>query len=256
MKLLLIRTRLTLFTIISIIGLYFLWDPVYLLFVPLVAFIFSTVGHDASLHRYYAHQSFTCNKFSESILWLCSFVSGTSDPLSYAQRHARHHKFSDTEFDNLQPTKHPFLTWINFGLVKATPVDVSTLNISSKLANSQFHQFVHKHYFVLYYSFVVICLIINFKLAFYFLILTPTIVGHLGSAVSVIGHKYGYRNFDTNDSSTNNTILNIVTGGSGLHNNHHAHPYAYTSKVNTNESDFIGWMIKNIFADKVVELKQ
>ena len=38
------------------------------------------------------------------------------------------------------------------------------------------------------------------------------------------GHYWGYRNFETEDGSTNLTNIGVLIGGEELHNNHHAYP--------------------------------
>ncbi len=42
--------------------------------------------------------------------------------------------------------------------------------------------------------------------------------------VNGIGHAFGYRNFDTRDTSTNIVPWGVIMGGEELHNNHHARP--------------------------------
>ena len=45
----------------------------------------------------------------------------------------------------------------------------------------------------------------------------------LGAAgVNALGHMVGYKNFD--NTATNLKLLALITGGEGLHNNHHARP--------------------------------
>jgi stearoyl-CoA desaturase (delta-9 desaturase) len=246
----LIRFRLIGFTLASIIGLYFLWDPRYLILTIISYFLFVCLGHDIALHRYYSHRSFTCNKFCELFLWFCTFISGLTDPYSYAQRHRNHHKHSDTEYDNLQPTKHPILTWIGFGATKLQKTDFSKINMFD-FANRPAYLFAHKYYFLMYYSFLTIMLLIDFKVSLYFFIIGTALAFNTGSAVNVICHRYGYRNFNITDRSTNNYYLNMITFGLGLHHNHHKYPFAYTHKVKDSETDISGWIIKNLLATTV-----
>jgi stearoyl-CoA desaturase (delta-9 desaturase) len=44
----------------------------------------------------------------------------------------------------------------------------------------------------------------------------------LNSAINSLGHTFGYKNFD--NGATNMQWLAFLTGGEGLHNNHHEHP--------------------------------
>jgi stearoyl-CoA desaturase (delta-9 desaturase) len=45
-----------------------------------------------------------------------------------------------------------------------------------------------------------------------------------GWMVNALGHKYGYRNFETADQSRNNTIVAWLVMGEGFQNNHHRFP--------------------------------
>ena len=60
------------------------------------------------------------------------------------------------------------------------------------------------------------------------------------------GHHWGYRNFNTNDDSTNMSPVGIIIGGEELHNNHHAYPTAAKFSLRPWEFD-IGWMYIKLF---------
>ena len=58
--------------------------------------------------------------------------------------------------------------------------------------------------------------------------------------------RYGYRRYDTNDSTTNELVTMILTLGEGLHNNHHRFPRdAYLSHA-WYEIDMIGLVIRGL----------
>tara|TARA_B100000900_G_scaffold30378_1_gene23072 strand:+ start:85 stop:1044 length:960 start_codon:yes stop_codon:yes gene_type:complete len=61
------------------------------------------------------------------------------------------------------------------------------------------------------------------------------------------GHHWGYRNYNTNDDSTNMSPVGIIIGGEELHNNHHAYPTAAKFSLRPWEFD-IGWMYIKIFS--------
>jgi stearoyl-CoA desaturase (delta-9 desaturase) len=44
----------------------------------------------------------------------------------------------------------------------------------------------------------------------------------LSSSINGLCHHAGYRNFD--NTATNIRFVALLTGGEGLHNNHHGHP--------------------------------
>tara|TARA_B100001057_G_scaffold102991_1_gene100296 strand:+ start:7628 stop:8617 length:990 start_codon:yes stop_codon:yes gene_type:complete len=61
------------------------------------------------------------------------------------------------------------------------------------------------------------------------------------------GHYWGYRNFNTNDDSTNLGPVGIIIGGEELHNNHHAFPTAAKFSLKPWEFD-IGWLYIKLFS--------
>ena len=56
----------------------------------------------------------------------------------------------------------------------------------------------------------------------------------LSSSINGLCHKVGYRNFP--NTATNLQSIALVTGGEGLHNNHHAHPRS--PKFSSKPSEF------------------
>jgi stearoyl-CoA desaturase (delta-9 desaturase) len=63
--------------------------------------------------------------------------------------------------------------------------------------------------------------------------------------INGVGHFRGYRNWPTEDASTNIVPWGILIGGEELHNNHHAH--ATSAKLSSRWFEFdIGWMYLRI----------
>jgi len=59
--------------------------------------------------------------------------------------------------------------------------------------------------------------------------------------INGLGHYWGYRNFQSEDTSTNISPWGILIGGEELHNNHHA--YASSAKLSNRWYEFdIGWL--------------
>ncbi|MCC3262688.1 hypothetical protein LLE87_31445, partial [Paenibacillus polymyxa] len=63
--------------------------------------------------------------------------------------------------------------------------------------------------------------------------------------VNGIGPFWGYRNYNSPDTSTNVFPWGIVLGGEELHNNHHAHGTSAKFSAKWYECD-IGWCYINI----------
>jgi stearoyl-CoA desaturase (delta-9 desaturase) len=58
--------------------------------------------------------------------------------------------------------------------------------------------------------------------------------------INGLGHAKGYRNFESDDTSTNLTPIAVLVGGEELHNNHHAFPTSAKFSIRWYEFD-IGW---------------
>ena len=63
--------------------------------------------------------------------------------------------------------------------------------------------------------------------------------------INGLGHNSGYRNFETDDNSTNLVPFGILIGGEELHNNHHAFAMSAKFSVQPWEVD-IGWLYLSI----------
>ncbi len=59
--------------------------------------------------------------------------------------------------------------------------------------------------------------------------------------INGLAHWWGYRNFETLDTSTNISPFGIIIGGEELHNNHHAYPSSAKFQLRKGEFD-IGWL--------------
>jgi stearoyl-CoA desaturase (Delta-9 desaturase) len=60
-------------------------------------------------------------------------------------------------------------------------------------------------------------------------------------------HAKGYRNFETNDASTNLWPFGVIVAGEELHNNHHAFPTSAKFSMRPHEID-LGWAHLKLFA--------
>ena len=65
--------------------------------------------------------------------------------------------------------------------------------------------------------------------------------------INGVAHAKGYRNFETNDASTNLYPFAVLIAGEELHNNHHAFPSSAKFSMRPYEFD-IGWMYLKIFS--------
>jgi stearoyl-CoA desaturase (delta-9 desaturase) len=73
-----------------------------------------------------------------------------------------------------------------------------------------------------------------------------TIALHFTWLVNSATHMWGRRRFETEDDSTNNWWVALLTFGEGWHNNHHAHPRSARHGLNWYEIDVNWWGIRSL----------
>jgi len=232
--------------ITSIIGLIFYWDPIWLLLSVFGKYIFANLGLEIGYHRLLSHRSFTTSRTVENILTFLGVYGGFGPSLTWTANHRVHHKNSDREGDP-HPASETWKTF--FWLNDKVPVNPSVVR---DLLRNPFHKFLRDWYFTIWYLTLIVAFIIDPRIAIY-LFAIPGATGLLsGAAINILCHKFGYRNFETKDKSTNNWWVNLYAtfGGSGWHNNHHANPGSYTTKVKWWEWDLDGWIIEKFLMKK------
>lgn len=201
--------------------------------------LINRVGGEIGLHRYFSHGSFKTSKWKELLLFILSVFNCVGSPMMWVGIHRKHHATSDTEKDphGYQSVLRVWSTfWKTFTIEPKYLVD---------MMRSPAHKFFHKHYFTILILSYVLLGLIAWQIPVFLISTSSLITIHSAGLVNSLCHKYGYRNFKTKDLSTNNTIINIITLGSGLHNNHHADPMNYSNKVKKYEFDFPAWIIEH-----------
>lgn len=233
---------------LAILGSIFFWDTSYLAVTLIGYILFGMVGLEIAHHRFYSHGSFECKRLTEWFLYVCSIFAACGGPIYYSGLHRTHHKTADTDKDPHRPFDQPFLSFLHCNDRSRSEID---WKIVRDLTSKPELIFLTEHYGKVYFGTIFLTAIVNPTFSLFFFVFPGIIVLWLTGLINVINHRYGYRNFNTNDSSTNNSWINLITFGGGLHHNHHYKPWSYTNKVKWFEHDIAGWFIKNIFATKV-----
>lgn len=187
--------------------------------------LLSGLGIATGFHRVYSHRCYIPTPWLDNILLACGTLACQCSSITWVATHmGYHHPYADTEKDPHTPKKgrwHAFITWTIY-------VTAHTVNhkYAVKLLRKPAHVFAHKHYFVLVWMFVIILGLVSWKALLFGYCIAAMISMLQDFSVNVFGHwpALGYRNFDTNDISSNFPPLGYLGWGQGWHNNHHRYP--------------------------------
>lgn len=198
------------------------------LWVSLAIWIFvGPISAVVTLHRLLTHRSFKTYPWIEKLLCIITVYSTVGPTISWVALHRMHHAKSDKEGDPHSPYEND-----KFTLKKALQVwagyDWKIDNIPVKyvkdLMREPIHRFIFAHYFKIIFITGIVLLLINPMLFLCLYVIPSVMTFHIIGMVNVLGHYHGYRNYETNDHSTNSWIANLFSLGEGWHNNHHAKP--------------------------------
>lgn len=225
----------------------------YLLFGYLFAKLANMLGHEIGMHRLWSHNSFKTTKLKEYILHAFAFPMLFGSTIVYAAVHRDHHKYADTPKDPHREGLMDKLFYVRDQGYQIKPRSVYDL------VKDPTHKFLHDNYLKLNTLILVLVLVLlgpvvtGWTLSF---VIVYMWIG--GLTVNTLGHdpSKGYRNFETDDKSTNNYFLQFVFPGVGLHNNHHAHPGKYRLSMAKGEHDFPAWIIEHFLIDNQNKLSK
>jgi len=191
--------------------------------------------------------------------WLRKFVivSGVwltgIDPKAWACMHRTHHLESDTENDPHSPV-HYGLFGTFFGQLRSYEKILVGLMLGRKQYTKVVEDmdfsvswlFRRKLWFVPYLIHLIVSVLLGMWLlnpwvsvAYFLGMMSHPLQGWL---VNAIGHAIGYRNFDLDDNSRNNTLVAWATLGEGYQNNHHQDPSRAKFSVKFGEIDMGYWV--------------
>ena len=240
----------------AIAGLIIYFDPWYLLVALVGKYLIANVGAEIGYHRFISHKSFKTKPWLEYILLLFGTFGGQGSAIGWAANHRVHHRNSDKPGDP-HPATETLRTW--FWIGTNSKVNVSP-TVVKDLIKKDIYLLQRNYYFTFLYTVYFLVALIDIKFLIYFFFIPGMLIMFGGGLQNVICHKYGYRNFDTDDTSTNNFWVNLYGqfSGSGLHNNHHMYPGRWNNAIKPWELDLSSTIIKIIMIkeeDKLISVQ-
>jgi fatty-acid desaturase len=212
-----------------------------------IYFCTGCLGITVTFHRFLSHRSFSMPTALEKVFSFFGSMGGTGSALGWVALHRAHHQHSDQEQDPHSPANGAlalFLSRYRFQLNKWVVRDMIA---------DPFHRFMHMYYHLILLGWSVIWLCLDFKL-FLFVVAVPMAIQIWVSILSnCFNHLLGYRNFETNEKSTNNIFIALISWGEGWHNNHHRYPRRWNFQVKWWELDISSWVIRLISSRKTTQ---
>jgi stearoyl-CoA desaturase (Delta-9 desaturase) len=219
------------------------------------------------LHRYAAHKMFEMSPFWEKIFFIFTFITQGSSylsPYAYGVMHRQHHTYADTEKDPHSP-KYDKSIFSMMWRTKTNYTDIFEHKVEledrftegvpqwfsfEKIAHHWITRLVWVTFYILFYCF--------FATEWWMFLFLPIhfVMGPLhGAIINWFAHKFGYRNFEVEDTSVNLMPFDFLMFGEGYHNNHHKNGTRVNFGVKWYELDPAYPIIRILDWVKIIKIK-
>ncbi len=209
-------------------------------------YVFGTLGINLCYHRLLTHRGFTCPRWLEHGLAILGVCCLQDTPARWVAVHRMHHQHSDEQADPHSPLVNFF--WGHMGWLLVENEQLKRLDLFERyvkdLLRDRFYLRLERGVLWVWLNLAqwVVFYLVGFgigwlqsgqllpgiqfglSLLVWGVFLRTVLVWHITWSVNSVTHLWGYRNYDTNESSRNNVLVGLISNGEGWHNNHHAHP--------------------------------
>jgi len=219
--------------------------------------IVGSLGVGLGWHRLLTHRSFKAPKWLEYVLTALGTMSVQDSPDKWVATHRIHHAFVETDKD--PHSTRPGFWWAQIGWIvwgTAQDHDKATLKrYVPDLLKDKGQILISRFYYVpIILSAFILFAIGGWPMVVWGVFARVVVGWHTTWFVNSLSHIYGKRPHDTNDDSTNNWFVALLTFGEGWHNNHHAFPTSARHGLKWYQFD-MNWIAIRIF-EKIGWAKQ
>ncbi|GIW45894.1 MAG: delta 9 acyl-lipid fatty acid desaturase [Candidatus Binatia bacterium] len=191
----------------------------------------------AGYHRYFSHRSFKTSRPMQFVFALLGTTSLQKGPLWWSALHRHHHRYADTEEDIHPPTVKGFW-WAHVGWILSPTYEATRWNAIRDFARFPELRWLNRYHLVPAVSLAVLLFLIGWclgkwapglgtsgwQLLVWGFFVSTVALWHVTFCVNSLAHVFGWRRFETRDTSRNSFWLALITFGEGWHNNHHRFP--------------------------------
>jgi fatty-acid desaturase len=211
--------------------------------------IVGSLGVGLGWHRLLTHRSFRAPKWLEYTLTILGTMSIQDSPDKWVATHRIHHAFVETDKD--PHSTRPGFWWAQIGwIVWGTAQDHDNKTLKRYVPDLQKDRgqvLISRFYYVpIIVSAVALFVIGGWTMVVWGLFARVVLGWHTTWFVNSLSHIYGKRPHQTDDDSTNNWFVAVLTFGEGWHNNHHAFPTSARHGLHWYQFD-MNWITIRIF---------
>lgn len=196
------------------------------------------------LHRDQAHRAIELHPAIRHFFRLWIWLTSGMVTREWVAVHRKHHAFCESVDDPHSPVTHGLRTILLRGaeVYRVETANEATLaKFGRGTPEDWLERHVYRHGLVGIYTTLLINVVLFGALGITMFALQMLAMPVFAAGViNGLGHAVGYRNFETEDASTNLVPIAVLIGGEELHNNHHAFPTSARFSLRRGEFD-IGW---------------
>lgn len=230
--------------LLALIPSNFNWNALGVAFILYV--LTAGIGITLGFHRLVAHRSYQVPKFLEYILIFCGTLAGQGGPLDWIGLHRIHHQYSDQEFDPHNSLKGFY--WSHLGwMLCQNPANEKIPRYTKDISSDRFYLFCQYGMIPIQLTLAALLYIWGgLPFVVWGIFVRLVVVFHCTWFVNSATHKFGYKSYESQDTSLNCWWVALLTFGEGWHNNHHAFQYSARHGLEWWEIDLTWIMIRTL----------
>lgn len=207
----------------------------------LLHWVTGCLGITLGWHRLISHRSFQVPKWLEYFFLFCGALACQHGPIMWVGLHRHHHAHSDQSNDHHDSNKG--FWWSHMGwMLREVPAKQEISRFTRDIATDPVYLFFEKYFLALQILLGVLLYALGgWSFVLWGIFVRMVAVYHCTWLVNSATHKFGYRNYQTDDKSVNCWWVALLTYGEGWHNNHHAFQYSARHGLKWWEID-LTWM--------------
>ena len=189
-------------------------------------FTLSPLGVTLTYHRLLSHRSFKVPQWLEYVLATIGALTGQGPMLLWVAEHRLHHRYSDTDKDP-HSARHGGFWWSHmthlFYHKEFEDNQKEWGRYIPDLINHRYYHWLSKYNFIVALALLPpLYLMGGWAYVLWGIPMRIVLMLHVTWFVNSATHRWGYRNFETRDDSSNVWWVALLAAGEGWHNNHHA----------------------------------